>query len=164
MFCHITFPTDIWDVEVLPLLSCLLDISAPSCLNDWLYYRDHCYGFFPEKMTWSKAEVQDSFQGSMGGHLASILSEAEGDVVATYISQSGSKDDVWIGLHSPQHVSDQSLLCFWQLLPPMTLCPRSCAETISHESFIGAARIFLPLSYPPSPCHGHQGLPSVLHL
>ncbi|XP_067417520.1 regenerating islet-derived protein 4-like, partial [Emydura macquarii macquarii] len=71
---------------------------ATSCPRDWLYYQGHCYGFFPEEKTWSDAEVECQYQ-RLGAHLVSILSKAEGDTVANYITMSGYQDHVWIGLH-----------------------------------------------------------------
>ncbi|XP_075780692.1 C-type lectin lectoxin-Thr1-like [Pelodiscus sinensis] len=75
-------------------------IKATGCLNGWLHYRDHCLKFFPEQVTWSAAEVQCQ-QHQPGAHLASIVNEAERDIVVEYLSISGSKDYVWIGLHDP---------------------------------------------------------------
>uniref|UniRef100_A0A8C8SLS3 C-type lectin domain-containing protein n=1 Tax=Pelusios castaneus TaxID=367368 RepID=A0A8C8SLS3_9SAUR len=73
-------------------------IQATFCHTDWLHYKGHCYGFFLEKMTWSEAEVECQ-HNRLGAHLASILTKEEGDVVAKYISMTGYKGHVWIGLH-----------------------------------------------------------------
>ncbi|XP_075780726.1 C-type lectin mannose-binding isoform-like [Pelodiscus sinensis] len=75
-------------------------IKATGCRQDWLRYRDHCFMFFPEKETWEEAEVQCQ-DHHPGAHLASILSQAERDVVARYLSKSTDTANVWIGLHKP---------------------------------------------------------------
>uniref|UniRef100_K7F8I3 C-type lectin domain-containing protein n=1 Tax=Pelodiscus sinensis TaxID=13735 RepID=K7F8I3_PELSI len=94
----------------LCLLGCLIfnpslegsGVKATGCLNGWLRYRDHCFKFFPKLVTWSAAEVQCQHH-QPGAHLASIVNEAERDVVVHYITMSGSNARVWIGLHdAPQ--------------------------------------------------------------
>uniref|UniRef100_K7GBA3 C-type lectin domain-containing protein n=1 Tax=Pelodiscus sinensis TaxID=13735 RepID=K7GBA3_PELSI len=92
----------------LCLLGCLIfnpslegsGVKATACHRGWLHYRDHCLKFFPEQVTWSAAEVQCQHH-QPGAHLASILGEAERDIVVEYLSMLGSKDYVWIGLHDP---------------------------------------------------------------
>ncbi|XP_075780138.1 C-type lectin-like [Pelodiscus sinensis] len=75
-------------------------IKATACRNGWFRYRNHCYRFFSEKLTWSAAEVKCQ-NHHPGAHLASILSDAERDVVDQYLSESTSTELVWIGLHDP---------------------------------------------------------------
>nr|XP_006121317.1 C-type lectin BfL-2-like [Pelodiscus sinensis] len=74
--------------------------KAAACSRGWFHYRDHCYKFFSEKLTWSDAEIECQHEQT-GAHLASILNDAETNIVAQYLSTATSTDRVWIGLHDP---------------------------------------------------------------
>ncbi|XP_044854903.1 C-type lectin-like [Mauremys mutica] len=133
----------------LCLLGCLIfnpsleGIGAISCPEDWIQYKDFCYGFFSDKMTWSEAEVECQYHRK-GAHLASILNEAEGNTVAKYISMSHSPTDrVWIGLQDPRQNrhwrwTDSSLYSYsaWYAGEPNNQGGvEYCTELLSHTGF-----------------------------
>uniref|UniRef100_A0A8C3FDW1 C-type lectin domain-containing protein n=1 Tax=Chrysemys picta bellii TaxID=8478 RepID=A0A8C3FDW1_CHRPI len=99
-------------------------IRTTSCRRGWLHYNYQC-----------------SSQGSTGGsHLASILTEAEGNMVANYITRSGSKDYVWIGLHDPDKDrtwtwTDGSLYRYkaWIAGEPRDLNNEYCTELLKYR-------------------------------
>ncbi|XP_062839526.1 dromaiocalcin-1 [Anolis carolinensis] len=84
------------------LVGCLLSggAQAADCPKNWLSYGSHCYGYFPQELSWQSAQAQCQ---RSGGHLASILDEDEHKAVATYLRQAQQLDDedVWIGLSIP---------------------------------------------------------------
>ncbi|XP_075780848.1 C-type lectin BfL-2-like [Pelodiscus sinensis] len=91
-------------------------IKATACSRDWFRYRDHCFKFFSEEVTWSAAEVECQ-RHHPGAHLASILGDTERNIVADYVTKSTPKNHVWIGLHNPNKDktwvwTDGSVYCY----------------------------------------------------
>uniref|UniRef100_A0A8C6ZZE4 C-type lectin domain-containing protein n=1 Tax=Nothoprocta perdicaria TaxID=30464 RepID=A0A8C6ZZE4_NOTPE len=77
------------------------------CAQGWLPFGGRCYGFFPQEMSWRKAEGHCR---TLGAHLASIHSEEEHEAIAGLLASSQpyshsheeeAGDEVWIGLHRP---------------------------------------------------------------
>ncbi|KAM8820193.1 struthiocalcin-2-like [Eudromia elegans] len=77
------------------------------CAQGWLPFDGRCYGFFPQEMSWRKAEGHCQ---QLGAHLASIHSEEEHQAIASLLASSQPyshsheedtepSNEVWIGLH-----------------------------------------------------------------
>ncbi|XP_066485024.1 C-type lectin-like [Tiliqua scincoides] len=78
--------------------SSFLGAEAESCDRDWLQNQGNCYAFFEDNTTWAEAEIQCQSYGQ-GAHLASILTEAETELVSEYINSFPNvKKNVWMGL------------------------------------------------------------------
>ncbi|XP_062837345.1 C-type lectin BpLec [Anolis carolinensis] len=103
----------------LGLLTCLASVhflkaetdpkdSASPCPENWLHYKDNCYGYFPEKKCWKDAEKECQ---SWDAHLVSILSKRECCRVRKFLSKFQPDGDIWIGLHNPSKFPDRS---FWE--------------------------------------------------
>ncbi|XP_067325573.1 C-type lectin BpLec-like [Anolis sagrei] len=75
--------------------------EAKSCPKDWMKDQGYCYGYFESEKTWAEAEIECQTYGP-DTHLASILTESETDLVASYILLHKPKgSNVWIGLQDP---------------------------------------------------------------
>ncbi|XP_062839529.1 regenerating islet-derived protein 4 isoform X1 [Anolis carolinensis] len=75
-----------------------LKVSATLCPENWMYYKDNCYGYFPQKKDWKEAEKECQ---SRNAHLVSILSKKEACRVQKFLSRFQPDGDIWIGLHNP---------------------------------------------------------------
>ncbi|XP_048358425.1 C-type lectin-like [Sphaerodactylus townsendi] len=72
--------------------------KGKSCPRGWLSYVSSCYGLFPDKLTWKEAEKECQALGE-SGHLASILSDDEQNLVVPYIKDEfQGVGNVWFGL------------------------------------------------------------------
>nr|XP_060632273.1 lithostathine-1-beta-like [Anolis sagrei ordinatus] len=68
------------------------------CPAGTLYSRNVCYEYLEEEVTWQDAE--DYCQFWRAGHLASIQSDKEENIISKYIKQTNSPSRVWIGFHA----------------------------------------------------------------
>ncbi|KAJ6651896.1 hypothetical protein lerEdw1_015952 [Lerista edwardsae] len=85
---------------LLSILICgsFLEAKALNCDRGWMEDQGNCYAFFQDKVTWFEAEIQCQSYGP-GTHLASVLTVAETELVATYIANFPNVNTgVWIGL------------------------------------------------------------------
>ncbi|XP_026251870.1 lithostathine-1 isoform X1 [Urocitellus parryii] len=72
-----------------------------SCPEGTHSYGSHCYYFYEDRLTWIEADL--FCQNTHAGHLVSVLTQSEGNFVASMIKESGTTDSsVWIGLHDPK--------------------------------------------------------------
>ncbi|XP_062839494.1 C-type lectin BpLec-like [Anolis carolinensis] len=129
---------------VLLALSCFLEgTNAGSCPDDWLAYQNHCYGLFYDKLTWHEAE-EDCKNYGTNGHLASIHSWVEAEVISDYIITNHKHINyVWIGLYDTYRVrifqwTDGSSLTFkaWaQFEPTFFTLSKYCVHLIDFTSY-----------------------------
>ncbi|XP_062990565.1 snaclec coagulation factor IX/factor X-binding protein subunit A-like [Elgaria multicarinata webbii] len=94
MWLNSSFPLILFGLLIVSFI--VPGTNGGSCPGGWMAYQNHCYGVFYEKLTWNAAEKECQ---SYNGHLASILSWAEADLVAWHIVSNYKRlGYVWIGL------------------------------------------------------------------
>ncbi|XP_075775054.1 C-type lectin BfL-2-like isoform X2 [Pelodiscus sinensis] len=116
--------------------------TTAHCHRGWFHYRDHCFKFFSEQLTWLDAETQCQYDRTRA-HLASILNDAERGAVANYLGTLTSTDHVWIGLHNPSKGktwvwSDGSLFRYkaWNIGEPNNaLGNEFCVQLLAHTGY-----------------------------
>ncbi|XP_060100636.1 struthiocalcin-1-like [Heteronotia binoei] len=83
----------------LGLLVCLAIVTsgqAAECPRGWLSYNGHCYGYFHQELTWSRAQASCQ---RYKADLATILDADEHRAIADYLHRvQWDDEDVWIGL------------------------------------------------------------------
>ncbi|XP_015268454.1 PREDICTED: regenerating islet-derived protein 4-like [Gekko japonicus] len=72
--------------------------DASGCPNGWRKYQRYCYGIFVSKQDWIQAEMDCQNYGN-SGHLVSILSDQEAELVSKFIMNNHPNvGSIWIGL------------------------------------------------------------------
>ncbi|KAM6100980.1 rheacalcin-1-like [Pterocles gutturalis] len=91
-------------VGCLALSPCLSRAQAEGCRGGWLALGGHCFGYFPQELSWRKAEAWCRATRG-GGHLASLHSPEEHRGVAAFIARRREEEEeeeeaggAWIGL------------------------------------------------------------------
>nr|XP_056702618.1 regenerating islet-derived protein 4-like [Euleptes europaea] len=89
----------IWPLFGLLAIHFLLQgCNASECPNGWVKYQRQCYGVFFKKQDWLQAEMECQNYGNHG-HLVSIISNQEGEVLSTHILNNfPDGESFWIGL------------------------------------------------------------------
>ncbi|XP_048356783.1 snaclec alboaggregin-A subunit alpha-like [Sphaerodactylus townsendi] len=83
--------------EVLPEASDEQAAAKSPCPSGTLYFRQNCYEFFQNSLSWDSAEISCQ-KLRHGGHLASFSSMREEKMVSAHIRSRSSTNYVWIGL------------------------------------------------------------------
>ncbi|KAF0296473.1 Low affinity immunoglobulin epsilon Fc receptor [Amphibalanus amphitrite] len=74
------------------LLLALVAATSALCPSDWVQFNSSCYYLSTYTSTWRNGQTTCE---TLGGHLMSIASPSEQDVVTTYLHAA----DAWIGLN-----------------------------------------------------------------
>ncbi|XP_021514573.1 lithostathine-1 isoform X1 [Meriones unguiculatus] len=118
-----------------------LPSSRISCPEGSNAYSSYCYYFIEERLTWADADL--FCQNMNSGYLVSVLSQAEGNFVASLIKESGTTDaNVWTGLHDPKrnrrwHWSSGSLFIYksWATGSPNSSNRGYCVSLTSNTGY-----------------------------
>ncbi|KAM6436423.1 rheacalcin-1-like [Liasis olivaceus] len=85
---------------VLLIFSFILQAFMYWCPKGWMNYRYSCYGYHQEHLSWHDAEA-DCYSYDVHGHLASILSHNEMQLISRWILKTfKTGKPIWIGMYS----------------------------------------------------------------
>nr|XP_020669542.1 C-type lectin BpLec-like isoform X2 [Pogona vitticeps] len=130
-------------LRVLALGYFLQGANAVSCPGGWMAYNNHCYGLFYEKLTWKAAEAECQGYG-INGHLASILSWAENEVVSSHITNNHKNIKyVWIGLHNVMRMkvfkwtdrSPKKYTAWADFEPAYSVLAKVCVHLLNYKEY-----------------------------
>ncbi|KAH0515881.1 Lithostathine-2 [Microtus ochrogaster] len=128
--------------EGLPTLEKDLPSAMNNCPEGANAYGSYCYYFVEDRLTWGEADL--FCQNMNSGHLVSVLSQAEGNFVASLVKESGTTNTyVWTGLHDPKnnrrwHWSSGSVFLYksWATGAPSTNNRGYCVALTSNTALV----------------------------
>ncbi|XP_059112711.1 lithostathine-2-like [Peromyscus eremicus] len=127
--------------EGLPMDEKDLPSARINCPEGANAYGSYCYYFIDDRLTWGEADL--FCQNMNSGHLVSVLSQAEGNFVASLVKESGTTaSNVWTGLHDPKnnrrwHWSSGSLFLYksWATGAPSSSNRGFCVSLTSNTAY-----------------------------
>ncbi|XP_071790387.1 alpha-N-acetylgalactosamine-specific lectin-like [Asterias amurensis] len=90
-------------LRVTVMVLAVIGLTKAGCPPLWTRYRNNCYRFMGQEMSWTDAEnhCRQFFSMSGQGHLASVHSSDEADFLIQYVESSlvsSYSNWIWIGL------------------------------------------------------------------